>query len=312
MFFMITGFLFWSQILAKRGRPDWVRLYIGRIFRIGPIYLATLTIMVACVFAVTGLRLNVPAPTLALELGQWSALGFWSGMPINGLAHPDVFLAFGAWSLRWEWFFYASLIVTALCARRRAMAWALPSLGLLGALTLLCQALAISDGPSPFAFLALFCVGMLTATARASVAKVNFDTPIFSAIAACALLAVLTLFSTAYQALPIVIIGIAFFFIANGTTIFRLLATRAARRLGDISFGIYLLQGLALAGVFALPAARTFALTSPMGHWTLVALAAVSLVSVSAIAHVFIERPGVTLGRKVSAAIIPFVAAKTR
>ena len=37
VFFMITGFLFWGKLLDARGRPDWWTLYLGRVFRIGPI-----------------------------------------------------------------------------------------------------------------------------------------------------------------------------------------------------------------------------------------------------------------------------------
>ena len=39
MFFMITGYLFWSRVVTERGRLDWLQLYIGRVFRIGPLYL---------------------------------------------------------------------------------------------------------------------------------------------------------------------------------------------------------------------------------------------------------------------------------
>src|ERR1700761_4154599 len=39
LFFMITGFLFWGRLLRAHGRPDWRILYIGRVFRIGPLYL---------------------------------------------------------------------------------------------------------------------------------------------------------------------------------------------------------------------------------------------------------------------------------
>ena len=300
MFFMITGFLFWSQILDKQGRPDWARLYIGRVFRIGPIYLAAVTVMVACVFFLTGPHLHVSVGTLARQLAGWSALGLRSGSPINDFARPGVLLANVTWSLRWEWFFYASLIVTGLFARNRITAWALPSVGLAASLVMLARAHPAVGAPSAFAFIGLFCIGMLTATARGIVGKVAFQTPLFSAIAAVLLLSVLGVCWTAYDILPICLLGAAFFLIANGTSLFGLLNTRPARRLGDISFGIYLLQGLVFAAVFASETARHFALSSPLNHWALIALASVLLISVATAAHVFIERPGIDLGRKVA------------
>ena len=46
LFFMITGFLFWSKLLDGRQQPiDWSRLYLSRALRLGPLYL----VAVACV-----------------------------------------------------------------------------------------------------------------------------------------------------------------------------------------------------------------------------------------------------------------------
>jgi peptidoglycan/LPS O-acetylase OafA/YrhL len=162
MFFMITGFLFWSQILEKQGRPDWIRLYVGRVFRIGPIYLVTVSIMVLSVLGLTGPHLKVPVGTLAMQLAEWGALGLRSGSPINGFADPGVLLANVTWSLRWEWLFYASLIFTAFFARNRVAAWALPAIGLLTSLILLIRGDYASAPPQSAAFIALFCIGMLT------------------------------------------------------------------------------------------------------------------------------------------------------
>ncbi len=58
-------------------------------------------------------------------------------------------------------------------------------------------------------------------------------------------------------------LGGAFFLIANGVTLFGVLGTRSAKRLGDISFGICLLQGLAMTALFAPDRARAFGLASP-------------------------------------------------
>jgi peptidoglycan/LPS O-acetylase OafA/YrhL len=57
VFFMITGFLFWGQMLRAKGRPAWRKLYIGRLFRIGPMYVFVVLVMLYVVFARTGFRL---------------------------------------------------------------------------------------------------------------------------------------------------------------------------------------------------------------------------------------------------------------
>ena len=300
LFFMITGFLFWSQILEKQGRPDWVRLYIGRIFRIGPIYWVAAGGAMLVTLALTGFRVQPQLAALALDTIKWSGLGVFADASFNGFADAGVLLANVTWSLRYEWLFYASLIVTALFARNRLTGWAFPAAGLAASMAVLTGIDLTGQSPGQWPFLALFFVGMLTAAAKPWVAKVDFARPLYSVAAAALMLAVLAIFRTAYDAAPIALLGAAFFLIANGATLFGLLATRPARRLGDVSFGIYLLQGFVLSALFASQSARDFALASPWRHWMLIGAGAFMLVGVATAAHALIERPGVDLGRWVA------------
>src|SRR5437588_408274 len=70
VFFMITGYLFWSRMIAANGRPEWLSLYTGRVFRIGPLYLFAAVLVLSLVFIRTE-HLNVPLPILAKQLGEW-------------------------------------------------------------------------------------------------------------------------------------------------------------------------------------------------------------------------------------------------
>lgn len=299
MFFMITGFLFWSQLLAKKGRPDWVRLYLGRVFRIGPLYLAAAGAMVAAVFAVTGPHLHGSAIALAVSLLQWLALGLRAGMPINGVEHPGIFLANVTWSLRWEWFFYGSLIFTSVFARNRFSALAFPLAGLAVSMAALIRSDMMGHPGSTAAIIALFSIGMATAAVQRGVPGFTCRTIWASLLSCTLLLTVLAWFPTAYAAAPIALLGGAFFLIAQGATLFGLLETRAAKRLGDVSFGIYLLQGLVLAGLFAPAAVRAFTLQSPLYHWFVLAVAGALLIAVATAAHAWIERPGIALGQRI-------------
>lgn len=303
-FFMITGFLFWGQVIGKKGRPDWLRLYVGRVFRIGPLYLTAAALMMVVVFAMTGPYLRVRFFTLAAEIGRWAALGFWTSASLNGFRHPGDFLANVTWSLHWEWLFYGSLILTAQFARVRWGAWLAPGLGFLGSCAVLIAGDRVfGEAASSAAFIALFSIGMLTAASKTLVSSVRFGSYWFSLAALAPVLVVLSTCGTTYALGPICLLGLSFFFIANGATLFGLLATRPARRLGDISYGIYLLQGLTLAAAFDAPGARAAALASPWIHWLLTAVAALALVALATLAHAFVEVPGVAVGRRLSRAI---------
>src|SRR5476651_103111 len=60
MFFMITGYLFWAQILKAQGRPNLTKLYVGRVFRIIPLYLLLVAAMLLIVGVLTQWHLREP------------------------------------------------------------------------------------------------------------------------------------------------------------------------------------------------------------------------------------------------------------
>jgi peptidoglycan/LPS O-acetylase OafA/YrhL len=110
-------------------------------------------------------------------------------------------------------------------------------------------------------------------------------------------------FPNAYAPAAILLLGVPFFLIVSGCSLFGLLTNRAARRLGEVSYGVYLLQGIVLTVVALLPPLRTFAVASPLHHWVMVLLEAIALVLFAMLAHVAIERPGIQLGRRVASQI---------
>src|SRR5438045_5961231 len=157
--FMITGYVFWGRMVETQGRPGWVKFYIGRLFRIGPLYLLAIAVMLSIVFAHTGPHLNVPPMTLAVQVGRWLLLGLFESWNVNGYPHAGHALAGVTWTLRYEWLFYASLLLTAFAARsdRTHLPFALVGL----ALTLTITAMHPSADPS---CAALFFAGMTCAS----------------------------------------------------------------------------------------------------------------------------------------------------
>lgn len=71
-----------------------------------------------------------------------------------------------------------------------------------------------------------------------------------------------------------------------------------ARRLGNISYSLYLMQGLVLTLIFANPPIRRFALASAFNYWVIGLVCAAVLVLAAALGYAFIERPGIALGKR--------------
>jgi len=300
LFFMITGFLFWSRMIAERGAPRWVRFYIGRLFRIAPLYLVAVAVLVFTVFIRNGWMLQVPPQQFAIELGRWLALGTVQQISFNGDPIAILILAGVTWSLKYEWSFYLCLLPAATFARNTGthLPFALVLVG-----TGLAQ-VAVPGAPVNLwaAAAALFGCGMVSASlGQYDIRTIISDTQ-RSAIV-LVLLVALCLCDTAFAVLPILLMACVFHLLAGGCTLFGLLASRPARRLGNISYGIYLLQGPVLLVAFR--GLHRLALGGPAGHWIVACLAVMALVVIATIAHVTIEQPGIRLGRIVARRVAP-------
>jgi peptidoglycan/LPS O-acetylase OafA/YrhL len=299
LFFMITGYLFWGKMLRDRGRPDWQALYLGRLFRIGPVYLCAISLMLIDVGFRTDWQLHVTGRHLIHEIAVWLPLGAQAAAPnVNGLPHTFLLTAGVTWSLRYEWGFYASLAVLAVIARL-ASRHALVVIGAALLLSLVWAALVPGDA-SPFpswpATVALFLSGMFVA----SLPRLPSDGWRSSLLTAVVIVAIATSFVTsgAFSAFSIVCLGVAFYAIVSGCSVFGLLTTSAARRIGDVSYPLYLLHGLVLSTFAALVPP----VSAPV-FWIALTGAAFVAVMLATTAHVLVERPGVEFGRRISRAV---------
>jgi peptidoglycan/LPS O-acetylase OafA/YrhL len=281
-----------------------VNLYIGRIFRIGPLYIFAVGSMLAIVARRTQFALHVPVHDFALQIWHRSTLGWGGNGPdINGYKDTRLILAGVVWTLSWEWKFYLSLLATSLAARRP---WShLPFAG--GCLVLLILYAALHDphhlSSDPVRYSMLFCVGMVCASLQALSMMPRLADTAASLCVSGLFLALYWLFPDTGGLGPELITGLAFFLVCSGASIFGLLSNRSAHRLANLSYCIYLLHGLVFTVVFSFDVARSVALSSPAGHWAIVAICAAILLFFSTFAHVAVERPGIDLGRQACLAL---------
>jgi peptidoglycan/LPS O-acetylase OafA/YrhL len=291
MFFMITGYLFWGKLI--RGSVKWTDLYIGRLFRIGPLYVAVVMAMLLIVFARSDFRLLQPAHQVALQVGRWLALGAVRGLDINGYTDTRLIVAGVTWTLRYEWLFYASLMFIAVFAGGRRHR--IFSAG--GALFLLVAGYRLDPRIVPH--LTSFFIGMVAASfdKRPIVTRNDFTA---SSIAAVALVPCMTGWVDPSTPPGTFLLGASFYLIANGASLFGLLDLRAARRLGNISYSIYLAHGLILTLLFSSRYARSAAAAHTGVDWRLGALAMACVLAASCLTYLLIERPGIELGRRLA------------
>ena len=292
VFFMITAFLFWGRLLDEGARINWAALYCNRFFRIVPLYWVAVATMFAIVAYRTGFRLNVPIIQLARELFQWTLPSIIkTPSDINGYASPWVVLAGVTWTIYYEWLFYLSLPLLAVAAKNRSPAAFLPIVA-----SLLIYSPNIVTSTERY-FIALFACGMFAASMVRRYPKILGDSNKKSIICLLLLLAVFLRYDTAYAWGPILLLGAFFLLISSGTTLFGLLKSRSAQRLGSISYSIYLLQGPVLLVLFSQKTLGKYALQSPEHYWFVALLVSLLLVCISMVTYRFVEKPGIALGR---------------
>lgn len=295
-FFMITGYLFYTQLLRVQGYPNWRKLYVGRAFRILPLYWFAVILVLIGVLSQTGFRLRVPTVQVVLEILRWSAGGLFEAVPINGYSETKRLIVSVIWSLRYEWIFYFSLPLLAIFVSLKKIGWIFPA-AMLG-FFLIHE--AIAPNPTNFLYGALFCIGMGAAVLKFIRPHLEVKGPWASLVGVALLVIAFTVAKTSYSPVPAMLLGAVFFLMVLGTDIFGILATRLARRMGNISYGIYLLQGPVFAGLLSFNAVRSLDVRSPLGHWAFGLLEGVTLITLATFAHVLIERPGIELGRRFS------------
>jgi peptidoglycan/LPS O-acetylase OafA/YrhL len=300
IFFMITGFLFWSKLIDGRARPiDWRRLYRSRVLRLAPLFVVFVALLWASALATSGLRLRESAARAALQTIQWLTFTI-AGMPDLNFA-PTSIIGGAAWSLPYEWWFYLTLPVGAVLMRLRlAAGWlALGVAGMIGGVWWISSA---GSWPVVAAFLggiaAAFLVGR-PAVCRAA------RHPAASVIGIAAIAAV-TRFPNVATPAPLLLLSLAFAIITCGNTMFGVLVWPAARGLGEMGYSVYLLHGLVLFAVFGLILGtdRTAAL-SLAGHWLVVYACVPLVVVVSYTTFRLIEAPAMASVDRANALMAP-------
>jgi peptidoglycan/LPS O-acetylase OafA/YrhL len=297
LFFMITGYLFWEKIISSQGRPGWLKLFIGRVFRIGPVYFLMTALMLLLIAIATQFTLQEPLSKVVLEIAPLLLFGiFEPGHVINGYHGPRGITAAVTWTLRYEWVFYLIILpFSAIFARNRKhhLIYAVSVL-------LLCFAYPTwKSGSSNHLLLAAFYIGMVCASLKAHDWRISLSDRTMSTIAGVALWLVFFEPTPIDKAIQTLLSGLVFLSIVNGCSLFGILTMPSAQRLGEISYGIYLLQGIVLFSFAQIPEVRTFATSTTMHYWLLLLLEAITLISISYIAYCWIEKPGIALGRKI-------------
>jgi peptidoglycan/LPS O-acetylase OafA/YrhL len=293
IFFMLTGYLFWGKARAMNGKMNIWKLWRGRLYRIAPLYLFSLLMVLFVAAIQTGghwLTLENWKPLLRLL-----ALGALSWHNI-GQVNLGEYNAGVVWTLWYEWNFYLILPFIAWFALgRKIFVIAI----IVYALTFIGLCFNLNLQPGLFFILGMLCPVLLEDQQLRSqlVRPITAGLVILVTISLCWL-------SRGYLFTKTPSIAIAgaffplFFVTAAGNSFFGFLTHPVIRCLGAISFSLYLLHGIMFRLVFRI--LKTAGLTDlpPLDYWLIIIVTAIATTLLCAATYRWIEFPFLSASHK--------------
>ncbi len=286
LFFMITGFLFWTKLLESKNKSiDWLRLFVSRVLRLGPLYFVVLTLLFIIVAIKSDFQIKEPIDKLINGIISWLSFTMLGTPDLNLVPNTSIIVASVTWSLPYEWFFYLTLPVWALFYKIKTP-WQYKVVGFLGLIGL------ILYNPAKIHLLTFLGGVIATYIVKQNKFSAFLNQRYINHIALFFILLTVGSFHSAYNPEALVLLSLFFIIISKGNTLFGLFAHPLSRLLGELTYGIYLLHGMLLYVVFnfiiGIEQAASFSL---LEHSSIILLCTPVLISLSVLSFKFIESP---------------------
>ncbi|WP_370386710.1 acyltransferase family protein [Snodgrassella alvi] len=284
IFFVISGYLFSSVNPAS-----WFEFYQKRFCRIAPIfYLSSISCII---FAFWMQKNNINTDHLIISLYYWLDIGITGNKPpLFGLDNAHLINAGVTWTLFWEWGFYFSL--PAICILRKKIGIFSLNVTILFVSIYFFSQLNYSSA----VYISYFAFGGLAKNLQEKV-----QIPKFICNIGIILTTLFMLFGSdgIYNIAYLPVIALLFIFITMGGDLFGLLRQKAFVRLGDASYSIYLLHGLAWYGMNKYIQVHEIVLGRT--RYTLVSTVVLFVLLIfCTLTYQYIEKPFMALGRRKS------------
>ncbi|WP_223520088.1 acyltransferase family protein [Pseudomonas sp. GL-B-19] len=294
LFFMITAFLFWNRLLTQGRQHDWLAFAVSRLFRLYPLYLPLMLIVFVTVFYLQNWELKDSGIQFFGQILAWLT---FDRPDVNQYYQTGVLISNVTWTLGYEVFFYLALPLAALVFIYRG-SWKQTVLCLIGIYAL--YELVGLEHSLKKHFLASFLGGIGAAYWVRQPKLVAWgQTRMAGIIALLALAIAFTAFNRAFSPKPLLLMSLFFVIVASGNTLFGALKPRSIRWLGEISYSTYLLHGFVLwVFIQRLPLVLDLDARDIWTFLPLLALCSCLLIIISSLTFLYIEKPGITAGKK--------------
>ncbi|MCX6147513.1 MAG: acyltransferase [Candidatus Kapabacteria bacterium] len=239
LFFMITAFLFVSKILnSNKKKINWKDLYISRFYRLVPMYIFSIIILILIVFIISEWQLKVSGFLIIKQLIYWLTFTILNGPDINGSIYTSLINAGVVWSLPYEWLFYFSLPLISIIVIKEKP----PKFYIIMSLVLVVS-IASKKYVNPHHILSFIGGAITPYLMKYSSPKIKYSSVLFSLVILMSL-ALILFFRTSENIICKFLIIIVFNLIALGNNLFGILKSSILKFLGEICYSTYLIHGI--------------------------------------------------------------------
>ena len=294
LFFMITSFLFVSKLLNQGNlAANWKDFFIGRIYRLVPLYIVSIILLTTITMICTHWRLNVSLLDFLQQLLYWVTFTIYDAPKINNCEFTNIINAGVIWSLPYEWLFYFSLPLLYLVLVRKKKAL------FHGILSLVFIVLFYRfHGILKPHFMSFIGGAIAPFILKYGSKKINFNSILLSSLIIISLGLILHYNSSDNLICKLLIILI-FNLIALGNNLFGLLKNTTLKFLGELSYSTYLLHGILIFCVMYFGIGLTNAKKLTATNYSLILFGITPFVIlISFLTYHFIEKPGMDFSKK--------------
>jgi peptidoglycan/LPS O-acetylase OafA/YrhL len=293
-FFMITSFLFTSKIINRRNKEiDWNALFKSRFYRLIPMYIFSILILFFIVTLESNFTINDKTSHIFRDVIKWLAFTISSNPNINNVKDTYLINAGVAWSLPYEWIFYFSLPLLALFFGGK------PSRKIMFFTITILVYLLIENKPKKTLIFS-FIGGIIAALIQNKFKDIKiFKSNLISIIIIILLFITVHFFNSGVDIIPIFLSSIIFILISLNNSIFGILHWPISRKLGQITYSIYLLHGIVLYCVFHyIIGIEILKNNTVFDYWSIIAICIFPLLLICQITYKYIELPFMKMAKQ--------------
>lgn len=292
-FFVITAFLFTTKLINSKNKEiNWFEYLKARFFRLFPMYIFSVSIIFFLAAYLTHFKSNVTLLENTKSVLSWIFFNVRKKSDINGLEDTFILNSGITWTLPYEWIFYFLLPLIALFFKIKVNYKIVLTFLSIAVVTMIINKSSLRHF---MPFIGGICIALLVRTKKF---EEILKEKKYTILVICLLAISVYFFNSGRKPIPIIITSIAFLIIASGNNFFGLLSSSFSRKLGQITYSMYLLHGILLFVIFyfiiGFERAKNF---SDFEFWLVITASIFPLILISQLTFKYIESPLMALSK---------------